>query len=111
MGSKPSSQVPDIGPTPKKSLYRRYEDAKSGRNNTISEEDMQKYVGMTPDELSKWAQDRPGVAGYQNAGSITAGPATGFGGVAAGGGYGGWGPDADGPLKFPPQKQQKPDEK
>ncbi|KUI56238.1 hypothetical protein VP1G_03650 [Cytospora mali] len=102
MGSKPSTTASDSAP--KKSLYRRYEDAKNGRNKTISEEDMQKYVGMTPDELSKWSQDRPGVAGNQNAGSITAGPASGLGGYNAGSGYGGWGPDANGKLKFPPQK-------
>ncbi|ROV92264.1 hypothetical protein VSDG_07277 [Cytospora chrysosperma] len=110
MGSKPSAQVPDSTP-PKKSLYRRYEDAKSGRDKTISDEDMQKYVGMTPDELAKWSQGRPGVAGHQNAGSITAGPATGLGGLGTGSGYGGWGPDARGDLKFPPpQKEQKPAE-
>lgn len=107
MGSQISSQIPDpADPTPKKSLYRRYEDAKSGRSNSISEEDMQKYVGMTAEELSKWSQDRAGVAGNQNAGSITAGPATGFGGVAAGGGYGGWGPGANGALKFPVRKEK-----
>lgn len=107
MGSKPFSQVPDSTP-PNKSLYRRYEDAKSGRNKTNSDGDKQKYVGMTSDELSRWSQDRSGVAGYQNAGSITAGPATGLGGLGTGSGYGGWGPGARGDLKFPPQKQQKP---
>ncbi|ROV99129.1 hypothetical protein VMCG_06576 [Cytospora schulzeri] len=106
MGSRPSALVSDS--TAKKSLYRRYEAAKSGRDKTISSEDMQKHVGMTPDELSNWSQGRPGVAGNQNAGSITVGPATGLGGLGTGSGYGGWGPDARGDLTYPPQKQQKP---
>lgn len=108
MGSKPSSQATEPDSPPKKSLYRRYEDAKSGRNKPISADDMQRHTGMTPEELSKWSQNREGVAGYQNAGSITAGPATGLGGLAAGSGYGGWGPGASSSLKSPPKEQQGP---
>lgn len=90
----------------KRSLYRRYEDAKSGRDKPMSDEDLKKYTGMTKDELGEWSKDRPGVGPHKNAGDITTGPVSGFGGVAAAGGYGGWGPDARGDLKFPPQKQQ-----
>lgn len=96
---------------PKKSLYQRYQDAKTGRNKPpVSDADLKKYTGMTRDELNDWARDRPHVAGNQLAGSITAGPASGFGGAAAGEGYGGWGPGASADLKFPPQKG-KGDEK
>lgn len=90
----------------KKSWYRRFQDAKSGRNNTISDEDMKKYTGMTKEELGEWSKDRPHVGGNKNAGDITAGPASGFGGMAAAGGLGGWGMGAKGDLKFPPQKKQ-----
>ncbi|KAF3769529.1 hypothetical protein M406DRAFT_234768, partial [Cryphonectria parasitica EP155] len=92
---------------PKKSLYRRYVDAKRGNNKTISDEDLKKYTGMTREELGEWSTDRPGVGGHRNAGDITAGPVTGFGGMAATNGFGGWGPDARGDLKFPPKKEEK----
>lgn len=111
MGSKPSS-IPNIGVDDtqcKKSLYRRYEDAKSGRNNAISDEDMIKFTGMTRTEVQKWSQHRPGVGGNRNAGDITAGPASGLGSVAASAGYGGWGTDARGDLKFPPKGQHGQD--
>ncbi|KAJ4391101.1 hypothetical protein N0V93_004716 [Gnomoniopsis smithogilvyi] len=91
---------------PKKSWYRRYQDAKSGRNNPISDEDLKKYTGKTKEELNEWSKDRPHVGGNRNAGSITAGPASGFGGMGAAGGLGGWGPGAKGDLKFPPQVAQ-----
>lgn len=95
-------------PVPKKSLYQRYRDAKTGRNKPpVSDEELKKYTGMTRDELNDWARDRPHVAGNQLAGSITVGPASGFGGMAAGEGYGGWSPGAAAELKFPPQKEQK----
>lgn len=102
----PDSTANSAGAEPKKSWYRRYQDAKSGRNNTISDEDMKKYTGMTKEELGEWSKDRPHVGGNKNAGDITAGPASGFGGMAAAGGVGGWGMAAKGDLKFPPQKKQ-----
>lgn len=91
---------------PKRSWYRRYQDAKSGRSNQISNEDMKKYTGMTKEQIVDWSQDRPGVGGNRNAGDITIGPTSGLGGTAAAGGRGGWGMDARGDLKFPPQKKQ-----
>lgn len=110
MGSKPSSPANTSGPeaaaqqqAPQKSLYRRYADAKSGRNTSLSDEDVKKYTGMTRGELRRWAETRPGVAGNQAAGKIDAGPASGLGGLAAASGYGGWGTDAAGKLKFPPR--------
>ncbi|KAL1863883.1 hypothetical protein Daus18300_008032 [Diaporthe australafricana] len=122
MGSKPSSpstaaaaqaetDTPAAAAPSKKSLYQRYEDAKTGRNRPpISDADLQKHTGMTRDELGDWARDRPHVAGNQRAGAINVGPASGLGGLAAGEGYGGWGPGAAGELKFPP-RPQKGDEK
>lgn len=89
-------------PKPKKSLYQRYTDAKTGRNVQISEEDMVKYTGMTKAEMQEWAKDRPGVAGNQPAGKLAMGSATGFSGYETSKGYGGWGPGAEGELKFPP---------
>lgn len=102
MASKPSTSGAE--PTPKRSLYQRYEDAKNGRNKVVPDEDLQKHVGMTRDELSQWSRERPGVAANRNAGSITAGPATGLGGLDTGSGYGGWGPDAGREPKYSPQK-------
>ncbi|KAF6810600.1 hypothetical protein CPLU01_15271 [Colletotrichum plurivorum] len=84
---------------PKKSLYRRVQDSKRGE---ISDADVLKYTGMSKESLSQWASNRPGVAGNQAAGSIAAGNTTGLGGMMAGEGYGGWGPDSNGPSKFPP---------
>ncbi|KAK2604164.1 hypothetical protein N8I77_007115 [Diaporthe amygdali] len=118
MGSKPSStsaaaqaENSSQDAAPKKSLYQRYSDAKTGRDRPpISDADLQKHTGMTRDELTDWAQDRPNVAGNRRAGAIDSGPASGLGGMAAADGYGGWGPDAAGGLKFPPQ-QKKGDEK
>ncbi|EON95817.1 hypothetical protein UCRPA7_8690 [Phaeoacremonium minimum UCRPA7] len=109
MGSKSSSVSEEgannTGEQPKKSLYRRYEDAKSGRNNEISDEDMKKYTGKTRDELNTWAKTAPDVAGNQVAGKIDTGPASGLGGAAAAGGYGGWGYEAGARAKYPPQQR------
>lgn len=97
---------------PKKSLYQRYTDAKTGRNKSpVSDADLKKYTGMTRGELNDWARDRPHVAGNQLAGSITVGPASGLGGMAAGDGFGGWGPGASRELKFPPGQEKGDDEK
>jgi len=89
----------------KKSLYQRYVDAKRSRNVQISEADLLKYTGKTKAELQDWAKDRPGVGGNQAAGTLAMGPASGLGGVAAAEGFGGWGPDAAGKLKYPPKPQ------
>lgn len=103
----PNDAVPAQEKPPKKSLYQRYVDYKTGRNVQISDEDMKKYTGMTKAELQEWAKDRPGVAGNQAAGKLAMGGATGFGGYETSQGYGGWGPDAEGKLKFPPKKQKE----
>ncbi|KAL1868249.1 hypothetical protein Daus18300_005973 [Diaporthe australafricana] len=100
MGSQDSAD--DQG---KKSLYQRYKDAKSSK--PMSEEDLKKHTGMSREELKDWAKDRDGVAGNQAAGKLDAGPASGFAGLEAAHGVGGWGPDAKGDLKFPAQESKK----
>lgn len=102
--SDPASN--NVGTQPKKSWYRRYQDAKSGRNNPISDEELKKYTGKSREELSDWSKDRAHVGGNRNAGSITVGPASGWGGMSAAGGFGGWGFGAKGDLKYPPEKAQ-----
>ncbi|KAK7697136.1 hypothetical protein SLS64_013880 [Diaporthe eres] len=89
----------------KKSLYQRYKDAKASK--PIPEQDLKKYTGMTSDELKDWSKDRDGVAGTQAAGKINAGSASGFAGYEAAHGVGGWGPDAKGEAKFPPQESKE----
>lgn len=89
----------------KKSLYQRFKDAKASK--PISDKDMEKYTGMTRDELQDWAKDRDGVAGNQAAGKLDAGPASGFAGYEAAHGVGGWGTDAKGDAKFPPQESKE----
>ncbi len=93
-------------PKPKKSLYQRFVDLKTGRNIQISDEDMVKYTGKTKAELQVWSKDRPGVAGNQPAGKLAIGPATGLSGYETSSGYGGWGPSAEGKLKFPPKSSE-----
>jgi hypothetical protein len=106
-GTSKQSVSQDTAPKPKKkSLYQRYVDWKTGRNVQISDADLVKYTGKSRDELNAWAKDRPGVGGNQPAGKLAMGPTTGFGGVATGEGYGGWGPSAEAPLKFPPKSQK-----
>ncbi|GKT40211.1 uncharacterized protein ColSpa_00392 [Colletotrichum spaethianum] len=92
---------------PKKSLYQRYQDKKTGRNTVISDEDLLKYTGKRKDEINDWAKDRPGVAGNRAAGTLAAGPASGFGGLATADGYGGWGMGAGSVPKHPPRPSQK----
>jgi hypothetical protein len=92
---------------PKKSFYRRYQDSKASRSDRISEEDMLKYTGKTKTEINDWSKDTPGVAGNRAAGTLAMGATSGLGGVAAGDGYGGWGPDSHGPLKYPPRKNEE----
>lgn len=89
----------------KKSLYQRFKDAKASK--PISDKDLEKYTGMNKEELQDWAKDREGVAGNQAAGKINASPASGFAGYEAAHGVGGWGPDAEGKAKFPPQQAKE----
>ena len=86
----------------KKSLYQRYQDAKSGRNTKLSDDELLKYTGKTKAEINDWAKTQPGVAGNRAAGTQAMGPASGLGGIESAQGYGGWGTDAKGTLKFPP---------
>lgn len=89
----------------KKSLYQRFKDAKASK--PIPDKDLEKYTGMNKDELDAWAKDRDGVAGNQVAGKLSAGPASGFAGYEAAHGVGGWGTDAQGDAKFPPQHSKE----
>ena len=98
----------------KKSMYRRYQDAKGPR--PINDDDILKYTGKTRSELHAWADTQPGVGKNQLAGSITVGPPSGLGGQAAAAGYGGWGPsaaprDENRGMKFPPQSEGAKDVK
>ncbi|TDZ41191.1 hypothetical protein CTRI78_v009873 [Colletotrichum trifolii] len=95
------------GDQPKKSLYQRYQDKKTGRDKVISDEDLLKYTGKTREEINTWAKDRPGVAGNRAAGTLAAGPVSGFAGMAAADGLGGWGTEAGADPKFPPQANGK----
>jgi hypothetical protein len=100
-----ASDTTSTGSEPKKSWYRRYHDAKTGRDVQIDEKELKKYTGMSKAQLDQWSKDRPGVGGNQAAGKLTVGPATGLGGYEVANGYGGWGPSAaDDQLKYPPQK-------
>ncbi|KAK5660602.1 hypothetical protein OQA88_13165 [Cercophora sp. LCS_1] len=92
------------GDQPKKSIYRRFQDAKRGE---LSEEDVLKYTGKSKDEIREWGKDRPGVAGNQAAGKLDMGGTSGLGGMATGEGYGGWGHGANAPPKFPPKSEAK----
>lgn len=65
----------------KKSLYTRYKNARMGRDNKISSEDLEKYTGKSRTELEKWAETTPGVG--KNQVSITAGCSPGIGGDLA----------------------------
>lgn len=84
---------------PKKSLYQRYQDSKTGRNNQISDADLLKYTGKTKAELNEWAKDQPNVAANQLAGKVGMG-STPVGGPVA------YGYDGGAPMKFPPKPQQ-----
>ncbi|KAM0276113.1 hypothetical protein ACHAQH_007087 [Verticillium albo-atrum] len=70
------------GTEPKKSLFQRFQVRKKG--GEISDADVAKYTGMSKEQLSDWAKDRPGVGGHQAAGKISVGPASGLGGMGAG---------------------------
>ncbi|KAL7794425.1 hypothetical protein V8C37DRAFT_69120 [Trichoderma ceciliae] len=87
----------------KKSLYQRYEQKKRGPG--VAEEDILKYTGKTREELNRWAETQPGVGKNQAAGKISVGGASGFAGVAAGAGLGGWGTEGTRKMKFPPKQE------
>ena len=61
--------------------YKAFQNYKNGRNtdgsSKISDEDLKKYTGLDKAEMAKFATNTPGVAGNQNAGSITAGGSSG----------------------------------
>lgn len=106
MGSSQSANKSDSGEETKKSLYRKYQDKKGPK--AINDDDILKYTGKTRGEINTWAETQPGVGKNQLAGKIAAGPASGLGGAAAAGGYGGWGPSAEPQganrgMKFPPK--------
>ncbi|KAF4341336.1 hypothetical protein FBEOM_4809 [Fusarium beomiforme] len=108
MGNSSSSSSNPEEVKDKKTLYERFQAGK--KSKPLSDEDILKYTGKTRDELSKWADSQPGVGKNQLAGSITAGPISGLGGVAIGDGLGGWGPsavpnDKNRGMKFPPAKE------
>lgn len=98
-----SAPPPDGAPAPakeKKSIYQRFQDAKT---RDISNDEVLKYTGKTKDEIREWGKDRPNVAGNQAAGKLDMGGTSGLGGMATAEGYGGWGPNANAPLKYPPK--------
>ncbi|KAK4459734.1 hypothetical protein QBC42DRAFT_231085 [Cladorrhinum samala] len=99
--SNPASTPAETPSTKKKSLYQRYWEYKNHRTKQISDEDMLKYTGKSRAELGEWSKSAPGVGGNQAAGTLAAGPASGFGGMAAAEGLGGWGFGAKGKLKYP----------
>ncbi|KJZ78659.1 hypothetical protein HIM_02050 [Hirsutella minnesotensis 3608] len=95
-----------------KSLYQRYQEKKRGPG--VSDQDIMKYTGKTREELQDWAGSQPGVGKNQLAGTLAMGRASGFGGLAASAGFGGWGPSAhptgsDRGMKFPPEPGVKND--
>ncbi|EMR70203.1 hypothetical protein UCREL1_2765 [Eutypa lata UCREL1] len=65
----------------KKSLYTRYHNARIGRDNKASDEDLEKYTGKSRVELEKWAETTPGVG--KNQVSIAAGSSPGIAGDLA----------------------------
>jgi hypothetical protein len=104
-----SKDKPSPDSTEKKSLYRRYKDSKAPV--PLSDEDIQKYTGKSREELKAWADSTPGVGKNQLASKALVGDASGFGGMAMGDGYGGWGPSAEPNdenrgMKFPPKKDE-----
>ncbi|KAK0734600.1 hypothetical protein B0T26DRAFT_634073 [Lasiosphaeria miniovina] len=99
--TKDGASSPSSPTEPKRSLYQRFRDSKTGE---ISEEDVLKYTGKSKSQIMEWAKNEPGVAGNRAAGTLTMGETTGFGGLATAEGYGGWGPNSNAPLKFPPKQ-------
>ncbi|ODA83684.1 hypothetical protein RJ55_02199 [Drechmeria coniospora] len=106
MGASQSSAAP----SGIKSLYQRAQAKKRGP--AISDEDLERYTGKSRSEFDAWKATAPGVGGHQRAGTLAMGGASGLAGVAAGAGFGGWGPsaeprDANRGLKFPPTPAPK----
>ncbi|RYP91797.1 hypothetical protein DL770_002053 [Monosporascus sp. CRB-9-2] len=66
---------------PKQGWYVRYQNTRLGRDNKISNEDLEKYTGKNRTELEKWAETTPGVG--KNQVSIAAGSSPGIGGELA----------------------------
>jgi hypothetical protein len=101
---------PSENPSDKKEgWYSRYQNSKRGE---IRDEDLQKYLGKSKEEIMSWAENEPGVGKNRAAGTLAAGNTSGLGGVAAGDGRGGWGhsagsKDRAGGLKFPPKQPEK----
>ncbi len=62
--------------------YRAFQHFKNGRNpdgsSKMSDEDLKKYTGKDRAEFDKFAANTPGVAGNQNAGSLSAGGNSGL---------------------------------
>ncbi|KAH8168649.1 hypothetical protein LIA77_11913 [Sarocladium implicatum] len=107
--SSSSDPTQDSSPPKKQGWYARFEASKRGE---IRDEDLQKYLGKSKDEIMTWAENEPGVGKNQSAGKIDLGGASGLGGMAAADGYGGWGnsigaKDKDGGLKYPPKQPEK----
>lgn len=70
--------------------YKKYSDARDGRNKSISDEDMQKYTGKTNEEMQAMVRDGKGVGAGQQANTV--GPGSQYvAGGAAGAGIGGVG--------------------
>ncbi|KAK0390130.1 hypothetical protein NLU13_3703 [Sarocladium strictum] len=93
----------------KEGWYARYQNSKRGE---IRDEDLQKYLGKSKEEIMAWAEHEPGVGKNRHAGTLAAGNAPGIGGVSAAEGMGGWGhsagsKDRAGGLKFPPKRPEK----
>lgn len=65
----------------KKSLYVRYKNARTGRDNKISDEDLEKFTGRDRVQLEKWAETAPGVG--KNQVSIAAAGTPGIAGELA----------------------------
>ena len=87
--------------------YQRWQDKKRGQ--PISNEELQKHLGMDRSQLNTWASTTPGVGKNQLASQAGQGHQSGVAGMAMAEGYGGWGRDGhqdDGKrgMKFPPQK-------
>ncbi|KAK7755186.1 hypothetical protein SLS62_002691 [Diatrype stigma] len=65
----------------KEGLYVRYKNARMGRNNKISDEELEKFTGKDRVQLEKWAETTPGVG--KNQISIAAACSPGIGGDLA----------------------------
>lgn len=79
----------------KKSWYSRFQDAKRGPGLTgLSDEEYEKQVGMSRNQMNDYMNNTPGVGGDQAAGKVAMGNASAFAGEAQQSGLGGWGHSA-----------------